>query len=197
MEKVGILRTCCEAVWKKVIKPQLWGENAALADTCGCFNFTAAPWWAEPQICPKSSFLYLHNNEMWCPQLESIFLKVPAISSLLCKLPISPLYHPRLSESHGPAPPTCRPKTSVPKGTKIRPVWNNFILVCWWISSGSSLFCSNFLNLAYNYATTIPAGINQPSKPKHVHLYPNVIYLKCHVGVSIMHYYIGFYFLLK
>lgn len=58
-------------------------------------------------------------------------------------------------------------------------------------------FLVTSFNLAYNYATTVPARINQPSKLKHVHLYPNVIYLKCHVGASIMHYYIGFYFLLK
>lgn len=41
-------------------------------------------------------------------------------------------------------------------------------------------------NPAYNYATTVPTRINWSSKPKHVYLYLNVIYLKCHVGVSII-----------
>ena len=52
-------------------------------------------------------------------------------------------------------------------------------------------------NLTYNYATTVPARINQPSKPKHVHLSLKVIYLKRRVGVSFVYYCTGFYFLLK
>jgi hypothetical protein len=48
------------------------------------------------------------------------------------------------------------------------------------------VFNNFFFNLAYNYATTVPTRINWSSKPKHVYLYLNVIYLKCHVGVSII-----------
>lgn len=145
----------------------------------------AGHWWAKPQIGPKSSVLCFKNNGMWCLDLEFVFFKMPIIPYSSTILPVWPLTHPQTPRNaHGPVPLRWKPKTPDPKGTKLRPAWNNFfnsLLV------GSSLFLATSFNLTYNYATIVPARINQPSKTKHVHLYPNVIYLKCHVGVSIMY----------
>lgn len=87
-----------------------------------------------------------------------------------------------------PSPHRMELQTTVAKRKAIRAVWDTFLKSGWWVASDPSLFLTISFNLTYNYATTVSTRINWSSKPKHVYLYLNVIYLKCHVCVSIIWY---------
>lgn len=167
------------------------GKCSSLREICGYLNFLAAHSWAKPHIWPQSSFLCSQNNEMWCLEYDSVFFSLPVIATHPLYCLSSPLTTPRLTAMYqGLLYQDGGPKPQGQHG-----------IIFYWLVGGflwvHPCFLAISFNLAYNYATIVPARINQPSQPKHVHPYPNVIYLKCHAGVSILQHCIGFYFLLK